>query len=155
MTIDGADSSEVWGGFRVARRARPLDLQLAAGPDALRVACAHDGYRRLPGRPLHRRTWTLGPDGLVIRDQLEGGFRTAAARLHLHPQVAASLDADGSGGRLRCRGGEVRWQVSGAATVRLVPATYHPRFGVSEPCICIELTLAGPVAETRLSWPPA
>ena len=59
VAIDGLDSSEVWSGFRVARRARPVGLSIQALPGELRVSCAHDGYRRLPGRPLYRRTWTL------------------------------------------------------------------------------------------------
>ena len=67
VQIDGADSSEVWGGFRVARRARPRDVRVHPGLDplppvlspaaagacagVLEVSAAHDGYCRLPGRP--------------------------------------------------------------------------------------------------------
>ena len=53
VTIDGEDSSEVWGGFRVARRARPIDLEINANDKF--IGCAHDGYSRLPGKPTHRR----------------------------------------------------------------------------------------------------
>jgi uncharacterized heparinase superfamily protein len=59
VEVNGADSSEVWGGFRVARRARPFDLAIQQDDGALSVTCAHDGYRRLPGRPIHRRRWRL------------------------------------------------------------------------------------------------
>lgn len=48
VQIDGADSSEVWGGFRVARRARVFAVSVD-GPPA--DSAAHDGYRRLPGQP--------------------------------------------------------------------------------------------------------
>ena len=154
VEIDGLDSSEVWGGFRVARRARPLGLRVRARPGELCVSCAHDGYRRLPGRPLHRRAWTLTQGGLLVRDEIQGRFRTAVARLHLHPGVAAELDADGCGGRLRWDGRDLGWRTTGAAAVRVVPSSYHPRFGVSEPCVCIELEFAGALAETRLTWPP-
>lgn len=37
VQIDGADSSEVWGGFRVARRARPFDVRVRFPPDQLQI----------------------------------------------------------------------------------------------------------------------
>jgi predicted dehydrogenase len=43
----------------------------------LAVACAHDGYTRLPGRPVHRREWRLGPAGLRVRRQITGAASTA------------------------------------------------------------------------------
>ena len=89
VVVDETDSSEVWGGFRVARRAYPRSLQvdLAGG----RVACAHDGYRRLPGKVLHHRSWHLEASGLEVVDQLEGNWQSAVACLHLHPDVEASV----------------------------------------------------------------
>ena len=47
VDVNGCDSSEVWGGFRVARRARPFGLAVEEGDHALTVTCSHDGYRRL------------------------------------------------------------------------------------------------------------
>src|SRR5690606_36555911 len=56
VEIDGENSSEVWHGFRVARRAYPRDMDVGTEASPLRVSCSHDGYTRLPGRPIHRRT---------------------------------------------------------------------------------------------------
>src|SRR5690606_28910828 len=53
VVVDGENSSEVWSGFRVARRARPVDLSIKTGNGVV-VECGHDGYYRLPGRPMHR-----------------------------------------------------------------------------------------------------
>ena len=44
VEIDGENSSEVWSGFRVARRAEPLDLQVDESPDTIVIACSHSGY---------------------------------------------------------------------------------------------------------------
>ena len=55
VSIDGQDSSEVWGGFRAARRAKPFGLQIREDVNGVHVVCSHDGYARLPGRPIHRR----------------------------------------------------------------------------------------------------
>ena len=55
VEVNGMDSSEVWGGFRVGRRARPFDVVVEETGRGVEVACSHDGYRRLPGQPVHRR----------------------------------------------------------------------------------------------------
>ena len=44
VTINDENSSEVWGGFRVARRAYPLDLTIDQRTDCITVRCSHTGY---------------------------------------------------------------------------------------------------------------
>lgn len=150
VQIDGADSSEVWSGFRVARRARPVGLSVSDAGDAVELACAHDGYRRLRGRPLHRRVWRMNARSLRVTDAIEGGFSEAVARYHLHPAVAAF--GDGRGGVLRLPDGHaVRWSVAGGSA-RIVPSTWHPEFGRSIASSCIELIFDGPQAAMELVW---
>jgi uncharacterized heparinase superfamily protein len=80
------DSSEVWSGFRVGRRARVRDVVVSGW----RVSGMHDGYAHLAGVPLHRRVWTFEPNALVVEDQLTGRPKEpAVARLHLAPGLAA------------------------------------------------------------------
>ena len=62
VEVDGADSTEVWGAFRAARRARVGEVVARADGGVLTVEAAHDGFRRLPGRPVHRRRWSLSGD---------------------------------------------------------------------------------------------
>lgn len=151
VLIDGQDSSEVWGGFRVARRARPLNLRWGEAADHVWVECAHDGYHRLPGRVTHRRRWTLSPTGLRIEDRLDGGYRDAVARLHLHPAIGVGLDgaAEGwlelPGGRRPC------WRIEGGVA-RLARSTWHPRFGVSEANVCLEISFNGPEVNLLIQW---
>ena len=57
--INNENSSEVWSGFRVARRARPFGLEIDKIEGSIKVSCSHDGYTRLSGHPIHRRSWTL------------------------------------------------------------------------------------------------
>jgi uncharacterized heparinase superfamily protein len=150
VEVNGADSSEVWGGFRVARRARPFDLAIQQDDGALSVTCAHDGYRRLPGRPIHRRSWRLDQHSLQISDSIEGEFRTAVARYYLHPDI--TVTGEGKGGQLVLPDGRaVRWSVEGG-TARVVAATWHPEFGVSVPSRLIEILLGGHEARFEFSW---
>lgn len=139
VTVDDQNSSEVWAGFRVARRARPFDLAIDRQEASLRVSCAHDGYRRLPGKPVHRRTWTLQPGDLRIQDQIEGRFGSAIARFHLHPMIKVTLEQSGNAGRLWLPADrEVRWRSAGGSA-RLEPSYYAPEFGRREPTKCLAL----------------
>jgi uncharacterized heparinase superfamily protein len=87
LQINGENSSEVWAGFRVARRAYPLGLEIDESNESVSVTCAHDGYTRLFDRPVHKRTWTLSRGRLVVRDRIEGKFNFATARIRFHPDL--------------------------------------------------------------------
>jgi len=72
VQVDGADSTEVWGVFRAGRRARVSGLAVRTVSSAITFEAVHDGFRRLPGRPLHRRRWLLTRDGLWVDDLVAG-----------------------------------------------------------------------------------
>lgn len=150
VQIGGADSSEVWSGFRVARRARPLDLALSEGDDAVEVACAHDGYRRLKGRPLHHRNWRMSARSLQVNDSVAGGFGQAVAYYHLHPAVRVSGD-NGEGVLQLPDGHTMRWSARGGAA-RIVPSTWHPEFGQSIASTCLQIVFAGPQVTMEFFW---
>ncbi len=153
VCVAGEDSSEVWGGFRVARRARSWGLTIDRRQEkAVVVTCGHDGYQRLPGRPVHRRTWRWHPGMLMIEDAVDGGFGEAVARWHLHPDVRVGTDgADGQGWLMLPAGQRVRWQVTGGEC-RIVPTTWHPEFGVSIFCSCIEVKITSARGTVKFSW---
>ena len=150
VTVDGDDSSEVWSGFRVARRARPFGLEIGSGEDALTVSCAHDGYRRLQGRPIHRRSWRLAEHTLQVSDFIEGDFGEAVARYYLHPAV--TVTSEGKRGQLCLPDGSlVRWSTVGG-TAHVVSASWHPEFGLSAPCKCIEILFEGRETNMKFDW---
>jgi uncharacterized heparinase superfamily protein len=75
VQVDGADSTEVWGIFRAGRRARVSDLSVHTSPSGITCEAVHDGFRCLPGRPLHRRRWSLASDELQVEDRVTGRGR--------------------------------------------------------------------------------
>jgi len=131
IEIDGEDSSEVWSSFRVARRARPLGLHIDETSDGVTVTCSHDGYRRLPGRVDHLRTWSFTASGLTLHDHIDGRFDSAVARLHLHPDITAS--PHGVGVRLVHDGGRPVDVRADDAPIAICESTWHPGFGRSIP----------------------
>jgi uncharacterized heparinase superfamily protein len=143
VLVDGEDSSEVWDSFRVARRARPLGLELVEREGEVLASAAHDGYRRLSGRPLHRREWRLSDERLVVRDRIEGGFRRAEARSFLHPGVTAHLGGP-EGGVLALASGRALAVTVEGGTLASASATWHPGFHRSVPSRCLQGVFQGP-----------
>ncbi len=156
VVVDGHDSSEVWGGFRVARRARPFGLHMGpAGACAelpIEVRCAHDGYERLPGRPVHQRRWLLDQSGLVVEDIVTGVHAAALAQFHLHPQLKLLADASAQTGEAMLPDGRrLAWVVQqGHASLEV--GTYHPRFGLSFAGLCLIIRLAEGRSRIQFSW---
>ena len=152
VTVNDDNSSEVWRGFRVARRAYPVDLRVLTASTGVQVQCSHNGYRRLRGRPTHRRLWTLEAGGLAIIDEVLGQHDVAIANYHFHPDLSLTIDDIKVSGVGSICGTEIfRWQVvSGDA--HITQSTWHPEFGLSEPNQKLVLALRGGKAEVRFSW---
>jgi uncharacterized heparinase superfamily protein len=158
VVVDGEDSSEVWCSFRVARRARPFGLSIAESDGIVEVACSHDGYRRLPGKVVHRRTWKIGSNRLRIEDALEGRFRIAWSRFLLHPAVAEASEAQGllrsgmsEGEWALPSGRRVKWRVE-IGEGRFEPATYHPEFGLEQDTVRLAVVFPHNRNAVELTW---
>ncbi len=151
VLVNGVDSSEVWSGFRVARRARPKKMRVASEGNCLVAEAAHDGYRRLPGRPEHGRRWQLFKDRLVVEDCVSVANLPAEARFHFHPSARPEQTEAAAGAVLVDGGRRIAWRVDGAG-MRLEPATWHPEFGISSPTTCLALTLRDGRSRLELCW---
>ncbi|MDA8095098.1 MAG: alginate lyase family protein [Betaproteobacteria bacterium] len=149
VELDGQSSSEVWASFRVARRAYPFDVEVAQSPDRIVIEGAHDGYRRLKGRPIHRRRWVLQSQRLEIDDRIEGRAQCAISRLYLHPET--SVFQRPGGGYVQTTGAMARWEALGGE-VSVRAAHWHPEFGLSLPSTRIETHMRGEQALFRLDW---
>lgn len=128
VVVDGADSSEIWGGFRVARRARVHEIATAVGADHVEVSAAHDGYTRLRGVGRHHRRYRLDAAGLTISDELRGRGRHAVeVPFHLHPTVTAAMG--GSATAVLHAARAIRVELDPALRWSVEPSTWHPSFG--------------------------
>ncbi len=156
VDIDGIDSAEVHGVFRLGRRPRDVHGRRSVDAEAISVEGSHDGYRRLG--LIHHRRLSLAHDGgrLGGEDRLQwnrspGAGRRLAARFHLHPDVRVavgaggvlSLDAPGAGTWL--------FEAPGEA-VRLDDSVYAPTMGEMHPSrqIVVEKPLAAD--DTVVRW---
>jgi uncharacterized heparinase superfamily protein len=137
VEVDGADSSEVWSAFRVARRARPFNVTVTDRGEELQLDAQHDGYRRLKGNVMHRRTWRLRDTALSIEDTLTGSFSNARVLLHLHPLV----DAD-----------SLALSFQPAAEPKVSPWMWAPEFGRTEESSMIDVAMTSDRLVTRIAW---
>jgi uncharacterized heparinase superfamily protein len=147
VQVAGVDSSEVWSGFRVGRRARPFDVRVSREAGGARVGASHDGYCHLPGRPVHRREWRIDRTALRVTDTVQGRTHEAVARFHLHPSVQPVRSGDA------WRLGPLALRViQGEASV--VPSEWRPRFGERVPARCVQVELRHGRAECLFETGP-
>lgn len=151
VCVAGRDSSEVWDGFRVGRRARIVEATVTQQADKLIAEGAHDGYRYLPGRPMHHRRWKLGAGALLIEDWLSDPHHPAEARFNLHPAVAIHQDAPDRGHLRFADDLRVGWR-AGPGNTRIEATTWHPEFGLSQPTSCLVVALEAGRAALQLNW---
>ncbi|MCX9475927.1 heparinase II/III family protein, partial [Vibrio cholerae] len=149
IEVDGHDSSEVWSGFRVARRAKALLESANTSGEWVTVTAAHDGYRRLKGKVTHRRTIAMAAKQLIVSDQLTGDFKQAVAHFHLHPDVQANVGADGSIQLQLTNGQLIEFRSTGLC--QLVDTSWHPHFGQSVATLKIAVTLTSPELQTTVT----
>jgi uncharacterized heparinase superfamily protein len=151
VVVDGADSSEVWSAFRVARRARPRDVSWGNDASGVWVEGSHDGYRRLKRPVTHRRRWLLAGGELVVHDWLQGQFGTAVAHFPLHPSVSIEGALDRQAAALHA--GELSCDViveGGSLSPRRT--TWHPEFGKSVECVALDACFERDELVTRIEW---
>ena len=111
----GGNSSDVWGGFRVGRRARTIIYR----DEPTVIDAGHDGWSAE-----HRRTFTRASHGFSITDRYPG---SATVFFHLAEGVEVDLTGTGAivdGCTITWQGGEARLEDYQLATGfnRLVPA---------------------------------
>lgn len=98
VQLNGVEQSEIWGTFRVGRRARPLAPLLTTLPAGrLEFAGAHDGYLRTPQRAVHRRLVEIDVAGRwAFSDTVEGqGDAQIRSFINFAPGVALAAQGPG------------------------------------------------------------
>ena len=130
IVIDGANSTEVWGGFRAGRRARVHNVTTSTDSGTTSCAASHDGYRWRPGSPVHRRRWSLSADGLRVEDAVTGsGRHEVLLGWHLPPDSLLWLNPASAGpsgqaiAETETPAGALRVEVTSSAPVVLASAT--------------------------------
>jgi uncharacterized heparinase superfamily protein len=128
VTVAERNSSDVWGGFRVGRRAVTTLEQETKNT----LTASHNGYGNT-----HRRTFGLAATGLTITDELTPA-ETGTARFHFHESLNPNLTAEGCS----VAGLNISWSTGEA---KIVP--YERAIGWNElrPARCLEVAFSSRV----------
>jgi len=127
VMIEGKEQSEVWGGFRVGRRANVSIVEDAKN----KISAIHDGYKKIGCH--HQRTFSLSENKFQINDVIIGdGVGTAF--FHFHPDVKVELKNEKIIGTF----GEMKFE--GATTVELEHYLFAEGFNQTKKALKVKVT---------------
>lgn len=152
VCIDNSNSSEIWAGFRVAKRAYPLHCKIISEPEVFTVQCAHNGYARAPYHAIHQRQWIMTKTGLTIYDTITSKApQHIEARFYFHPDVHMM--------KLDMRKYELVWQdhslkieFLGTDLVQEEDTHWYPALGTIVRNRCLVVCLQTNYLETKMVW---
>lgn len=133
VAVDDAEQSEIWGEFRVGRRARVCDASIERGSGGVRFEGAVDVFPGL-GRMRHWREIDCRQDAdgwcLEVCDEIKGaGRHRLSSRVLLHPAI--TVHAAGNECLLYREGVLMgRLTSTGPVSMEIVDAPYCPEFGL-------------------------
>lgn len=119
VMIAEREQSEIWGGFRVAKRAKVTDLQESEN----QIIAIHNGYQDI--KCSHQRTFAFEQKTITIEDRVEGN-QTKQAFFHFHPEVSPQLKKQSIHGK--------DWMINfkESVTINLVPYLFSLGFNQSQ-----------------------
>jgi uncharacterized heparinase superfamily protein len=130
VVVNNLDSSQVWSGFRVAKRASILNRIVNRVVDnSVRFSAAHNGFKKQGVNCIHQRDWLAKNGSVTVTDRLIGNYTNAVGFLHLHPDIEV-LNVANEQVKLASSDYDILIKVSGA-NVSIEDTTWHPEFGVS------------------------
>lgn len=140
VVVNNENSSEVWSRFRVARRAYPFDLIVKELENFVSITCSHDGYKRLFGKPIHKRNWQLFETSLIITDHIMGSFKNAYAYFHFHPSVTIVKNQNSKFNLEMSNGQNIIIEVKIGKPI-IQTSYYSPEFGKRIKIKCLKVSL--------------
>jgi uncharacterized heparinase superfamily protein len=127
VTVDDQNSSEVWGGFRVAKRAKVFNISKFEDNNCIEFSACHNGYKKVS----HCRHWRVSSDSIKIEDNIIGkGLHNIRSVLPLHPDVVVG-DIQGNSISLKVGGKLVKINFEGKGKLNTIESQYYPEFGRS------------------------
>ena len=150
VEIDGKDSSQVWSGFRVAKRATVFNRSCSIKNDeSIHINASHNGYKSKFSGCIHTRFLTLEPSKLIVNDNLDGNFRSAKSFFHFHPSLIVYLKDR----KLKVEGKDfILYSDLNCFNSKVYETLWHPEFGISIPKKTLEIEINSMQTEVIFDW---
>ena len=137
VEICGLSQSEMWGTFRVARKSRLINSKWIPTKNGFTLSAAHNGYRRIGARAIHKRKFEWVSGLLRITDFVSGKNKfNAISRIHFEPNI--SLSKFNESFVAKWEKGECRIEFKGVSKVDFKESKIFRYFGVEESRLCLE-----------------
>ena len=152
VSIDGENSSEIWAGFRVARRARIVKRIINNKGGSLEVESAHDGYSRFKTGRYHTRKWTVSKNRVTISDKMTNAHSCdIVSYYHLHPEILIEILSDSILQLKMPEGPLITLEFSGGS-LSVEDYFYHPGFGLAVKAERIKYNWTHVESEVSIKW---
>ena len=143
LAIDGREQSEIWGAFRVGRRAKPVIASMSLNNGVI-IDASHNGYDNLKKGPVrHRRQFVYDKDTISIFDSLTGeGKHLMESYIHLHPDLHVQMEGN-TLNVIKVNDVVAVISVVSDVNIKIIKGRYFPQFGeeysnnvIHMSCIC-------------------
>ncbi|OGT39890.1 MAG: hypothetical protein A3E81_01875 [Gammaproteobacteria bacterium RIFCSPHIGHO2_12_FULL_36_30] len=94
VVINEKNSSEIWSGFRVGKRARIKNINVDEKNNSYFIKASHDGYSRFQKNLYHERAWEISENKITISDYINRSVDNAYIYFHLHPDCKITFDSE-------------------------------------------------------------
>lgn len=146
IEIDMENSSEVWSGFRVGRRAFPFNIQINSNfesNDRISFQASHKGYSKLKNKPIHTRKFNFSNNIWSIEDEISGYGNQVDSRFYLHPEI--EIRKKETGLILSKKSIDlINFKFDLNLDLKIIDSFYHDQFGVNKANKCIKLSGISP-----------
>ncbi|MCR8632415.1 heparinase II/III family protein [Paenibacillus radicis (ex Xue et al. 2023)] len=133
LILDGENQTDVYGNFRMARRAKPVQVENKVTDNFWVLKAVHDGYKYKNLYPT-RLIFIMEDTMMLVIDELEvSGNHKLESYIHFDPNV--NLYAQGNSFVAECDGCKVGITPfsSQGMNVKLLQGQYSPEFSVKHP----------------------
>lgn len=149
ISVDSYDSSQVWSGFRVAKRAYAKLEKAICDNNEVVISASHNGYLQQKPKVKHTRTLSCDSHSLVIVDSMSKPIESCF-HLHLHPDVLLKKTNEKSvevflADHILCT-------LSSSEAITIMDSTYHPEFGKSIPNKKIQIPFSNGNLKTQINF---
>ena len=164
VSVDGGEQSEIWGAFRVARRAKKRSAKAVHHKGGVEISGSYEGFfnGNLSAAPRFRHNRQINvkfvKDGMAeigvvdtidpLSDKGTGRQHSIESYIHLHPDVGVSL-SDTEEPELFVGDSRIgKLTIDSRFGVALQSSNYCPEFGVIQDASCIALKYSGELPVT-------
>lgn len=150
LTVKNRNSSQVWGGFRVAKRARIVKRISHKSHKMISVEAAHDGFEQQSIGGIHYRKWVSTPFSLTIEDKIKTNNNDSEVYFYLHPDVSI-INLGPKSLVLNSHESEIVFEVS-SGQLQILKSKWYPQFGASIDSRAIQVSNFYNSLTTSICW---